>query len=92
MIFKVSQEGTARGDGSLFRENSIDGFIHRPAQSASVLDFAASVVQRWRSRLELANAIFEYLEVFDNRQRRHSALGMLKPIEYERLHIVQPVV
>jgi putative transposase len=38
---------------------------------------------RWRTRLELANAIFEYLEVFHNRQRRHSALGMLSPIEFE---------
>jgi len=31
----------------------------------------------------LANAIFEYLEIFHNRQRRHSSLGMLSPIEYE---------
>ena len=34
----------------------------------------------------LANAIFEYLEVFHNRQRRHSALGMLTPIEFEARH------
>jgi transposase InsO family protein len=47
--------------------------------------------RRWRPRLELANAIFEYLEIFHNRQRRHSSLGMLTPIEYERLHAVQPV-
>jgi hypothetical protein len=33
----------------------------------------------WRTRVELANAIFEYLEIFHNRQRRHSALGMLTP-------------
>jgi putative transposase len=32
---------------------------------------------RWKTRVELANAIFEYLEIFHNRQRRHSALGML---------------
>ncbi|MDI5936698.1 MULTISPECIES: IS3 family transposase [unclassified Micromonospora] len=41
--------------------------------------------QRWRTRIELANAIFEYLEIFHNRQRRHSSLGMLSPIEYERV-------
>jgi hypothetical protein len=35
----------------------------------------------WRTRVELANAIFEYLEIFHNRQRRHSALGMLTPVE-----------
>jgi transposase InsO family protein len=39
--------------------------------------------QRWNTRVELANAIFEYLEIFHNRKRRHSALGMLTPIEYE---------
>ena len=43
--------------------------------------------QRWRTRVELANAMFEYLEIFHNRQRRHSALGMLTPIEYENIHL-----
>jgi len=42
--------------------------------------------RRWKTRLELANALFEYLEIFHNRRRRHSALGMRTPIEYERLH------
>jgi len=47
--------------------------------------------QRWSTRIELANAIFEYLEIFHNRRRRHSALGMLTPIEYEMmtLHPIQ---
>ncbi|WP_438268553.1 IS3 family transposase [Micromonospora peucetia] len=35
-------------------------------------------------RKRTANAIFEYLEIFHNRQRRHSSLGVLSPIEYER--------
>lgn len=42
--------------------------------------------KRWRTRVELANAIFEYLEIFHNRQRRHSALGMLSPVEFETRH------
>jgi putative transposase len=42
--------------------------------------------KKWQTRVELAGAIFEYLEVFHNRSRRHSALGMLTPIEYEQLH------
>ncbi len=42
--------------------------------------------QRWKTRIELANAIFDYLEIFRNRQRRHSALGMRTPIEYELLY------
>jgi putative transposase len=39
--------------------------------------------RRWRTRFERANAVFEYLEIFHNRQRRHSSLGMLSPIEFE---------
>jgi putative transposase len=45
----------------------------------------------WRTRVELANAIFEYLEIFHNRQRRHSALGMLTPVEFETRHQTETV-
>lgn len=43
--------------------------------------------KKWKTRVELANAIFEYIEIFHNRQRRHSALGYRTPIEYETLEI-----
>lgn len=39
--------------------------------------------KKWRTRIELANAIFEYIEIFYNRQRRHSRLDYLSPIEHE---------
>lgn len=39
--------------------------------------------QNWPSRASLRLAIFEYIEVFYNRRRRHSALGYLSPIEFE---------
>ena len=42
--------------------------------------------QRWRTRVELANAIFEYIEGFHNRRRRHSALGYASPLEFETQH------
>ena len=41
--------------------------------------------RRWNTRVELANAIFEYLEIFHNRRGRHSALGMRTPVEYEMM-------
>jgi putative transposase len=44
--------------------------------------------RRWRTRVELANAIFEYLEIFHNRQRRHSSLGTLTPLEFENTFTV----
>ena len=41
--------------------------------------------QTWSTRVELATALFEYLEIFHNRQRRHSSLGMLTPIDFESM-------
>ena len=38
---------------------------------------------KWKTRVELANAILEYIEIVHDRQRRHSALGYRTPIEYE---------
>ncbi len=37
-----------------------------------------------RSRAEARASVFEYIEVFYNRVRRHSALGYLSPVEYEQ--------
>ena len=37
----------------------------------------------WKTRIELASAIHDYIELFHNSRRRHSALGMLTPTEYE---------
>jgi putative transposase len=42
--------------------------------------------RRWKTQVELPNAIFEYIEVFHNRRRRHSALAMRTPIEYELIN------
>jgi len=40
----------------------------------------------WSTRRELATAMFEWIEGFYNRRRRHSALGYLSPDEFETLH------
>ena len=38
---------------------------------------------------EAKNAIFEYIEIYYNRQRLHSSLGYLSPVEYEKkFHIL----
>lgn len=41
--------------------------------------------QRLRTRAEARQLIFEYIEVFYNQQRSHSALGYRSPMEYENL-------
>jgi len=40
--------------------------------------------QSWPNRASLRSALFDYIEVFYNRQRRHSTLGMLSPAEFEK--------
>lgn len=40
-------------------------------------------LRRFQTRQEVKTEIFEYLEGFYNRQRRHSTLGYLSPVEFE---------
>ena len=40
--------------------------------------------QIWRTRAQLAAAIFEWIEAWYNPHRRHSSLGYLSPVDYEK--------
>jgi putative transposase len=42
---------------------------------------------RWPSREAARAAIFEFIEVWHNRQRRHSSLGYLSPEQFEAHHV-----
>jgi len=39
---------------------------------------------RWSTRAAARGAVFEYIEIFYNQQRRHSSLGFLSPLAFER--------
>jgi putative transposase len=39
----------------------------------------------WPSKAELRSEVFEYIEVFFNRRRRHSTLGFLSPEQFETI-------
>ncbi len=41
--------------------------------------------QTFRSREEAKQAVFEYIEVFYNRERLHSANGYISPVDFELL-------
>ena len=43
----------------------------------------------WLTRLAARTAVYEYMEVFYNRQRRHSYLGYVSPAEFERRHLLE---
>ena len=43
--------------------------------------------KNYNTRQEAKTAIFEYIEVFYNRQRRHSYLGYLSPVDFEKKNV-----
>jgi len=43
----------------------------------------------WPDRRELQSAVFDYIETFYNRERRHSTLGYLSPREFEMISLPQ---
>ena len=42
----------------------------------------------WPTKTEARTAVFEYIETFYNRRRRHSRLGMLSPADFENRTLV----
>lgn len=43
--------------------------------------------ERFRNFDHLRQEVFEYIEIFYNRRRQHSALGNISPLEFERLSL-----
>ena len=41
----------------------------------------------WPSKAELRTELFDYIEVFYNRERRHSTLGQRSPADYENMRL-----
>jgi transposase InsO family protein len=64
------------GVGQCWDNAPVESFFGRPKCEPGVDAFA--------TRDQARAVLFEYLEVFYNRARRHSALGYRSPVEYER--------
>jgi putative transposase len=73
------------------------GAVGAPFDNAMVEAFWARMQvellnrRRWKTRVELASAIHDYIEIWHNTKRRHSALNMLTPSEYENQHKQQTI-
>ena len=68
-----------------------DGYDNAVAESFfSTLEHELIADADFHSRHEAQRAIFEFIEVWYNRERRHSTLGYVSPAQYER-QLGQPV-
>jgi len=91
-----SDQGSPYGSlrfGRHLRASGVVGSMGRsgtPADNAVAESFFATLQTElldrydWPTRDGLRTAIFEFIEVFYNRRRRHSHLGHLSPVEFER--------
>jgi len=43
--------------------------------------------QNYQTRDDVRSSLFDYIEVFYNRQRKHSTLGMKSPVQFEEQHL-----
>ena len=89
-----SQYASAHYQGLLDR-HGITCSMSRVAQcwdNAPVESFFATLKrelfhdEQYTTREQATASIFEYVEVFYNRVRRHSSLGFVSPAEFERTH------
>jgi len=68
------------------------GAVGSPYDNAVVESFWARMQvellnrKTYKTRIELATAIHDYIELFHNTRRRHSSLAMHSPQEYEEQH------
>jgi transposase InsO family protein len=78
----------------LCEDNGVTQSMSRPGQcwdNAVAESFFAALKNEliyrnvWATRAEARQAIFEYIEVFFNRRRRHSSLGYRSPAAYEAI-------
>jgi transposase InsO family protein len=78
----------------LLRENNITqsmSFKGNCYDNAPVESFFATLKkelvyrERFKTKEQARKQIFEYIEIFYNRQRRHSTLGYLSPLQFEKL-------
>src|SRR3954452_23971704 len=76
-----------RGAGLLASMGSVGDAYDNAVAEAFFSSLKIEIIDRqvWPTRAAARLAIFEYIEVWYNRKRRHSTLDYLPPTEYETL-------
>jgi len=65
------------GTGNCYDNSAMESFYH-------TLKTEHVYFEQYTTREEAKQSIFEYIEVFYNRQRKHSTLGYVSPMVYEK--------
>ena len=66
------------GKGNCYDNAVTESFFH-------TLKTELVYFEKYRTRVEARQSIFEYIEIFYNRVRRHSYLGYVSPVDFGRL-------
>ncbi len=85
--------GTTLGDSGLVASMGSRGDAYDNALAESFMStIKMELIERqsWKTRDQARLAVFRYIESFYNPLRRHSALGMHSPDEYEKMITNQP--
>ncbi len=86
-------EYTSKSYQELLKAHALEGSMSRKGDcydNAVMESFWATLKEEcfhtncFKTRKEAKGAIFEYIEVFYNRKRKHSSLGYVSPVEYEQ--------
>ena len=64
------------GTGNCYDNAAMESFFH-------TLKTEHIYFEHYQTREQAKQSIFEYVEVFYNRKRRHSTLGSLSPCDFE---------
>lgn len=78
-LMQVGAMGSMSGKGDCWDNAPVESFF-------STLKREAVSCEHFETRKEARLAVFEWIEVWYNRKRRHSALGYLSPETFEKQH------
>jgi transposase InsO family protein len=96
-----SDQGSTYASGSYQQQLRENGLICSMSRKGECLDNAVAESffgtlktehvdhEDYRTRQDAKQSLFEYIEVFYNRNRRHSYLGYISPVEFEKRHASQ---
>ena len=79
---------------SRYSESQIMNILKQAEAGAAVAESFFSSLKKervrkiiYKTRDDARSEIFDYIEVFYNRKRRHSHLGNVSPVDYERIFL-----